>query len=145
MKPEPPKAPPYVLAFIEAVCPHAPALYAASFTEKTCLTDATDLIVSLRAKVEEMKIKIEMQQGLFNAAMDRCEKAEARVMELEPELQRRANQLGVACLKHDLTHSLACGHCLEQAREALRLVKGMHVAFKPHIDKAINDALAQKD
>ncbi len=38
---------------------------------------------------------------------------------LETELQRRAGQIGVACLKHDLTHSLACGHCLDEARAAL--------------------------
>jgi len=37
-----------------------------------------------------------------------------RIKELEAELQARANQLGVACLKHDLTHALACDHCLSE-------------------------------
>jgi hypothetical protein len=40
-----------------------------------------------------------------------------RVQRLEGELQIRAEQLGVACLKHDLTHALACGKCLEEARQ----------------------------
>lgn len=53
--PNPPKTPPYIIAFIEAVCPDAPALYAASFSEKTCLTDATDLIVSQRKRIAELE------------------------------------------------------------------------------------------
>lgn len=48
----------------------------------------TDTAVDLLVKIDELKTKIEMQQGLFNAAMDRCEKAEARVMELESERLR---------------------------------------------------------
>jgi len=43
-------------------------------------------ITALRARVEELKIKTGMQQGLFNAAMDRCDKAEAKVSELEAKL-----------------------------------------------------------
>lgn len=43
----------------------------------------------------------------------------ARIKELEAELQQRAGQIGVACLKHDLTHSLACGHCLAEAESRL--------------------------
>ena len=42
-----------------------------------------------------------------------------QVEQMKTELVRRANQVGVACLKHDLTHSLACGHCLEEARSSL--------------------------
>ena len=49
-----------------------------------------------------------------------------RVQELEESLKIRTKQIGVACLKHDLTHSLACGRCfaeqqalIEVAREAL--------------------------
>lgn len=38
---------------------------------------------------------------------------------LKNELAIRAKQIGVACLRHDLTHSLACGRCLEKAIEAL--------------------------
>ena len=56
---KPPKAPDYVLKFIEAVCPDAPALYAASFSEKTCLTDATDLIHQLRAKLQAAGSKVD--------------------------------------------------------------------------------------
>lgn len=36
---------------------------------------------------------------------------------LRRELEKRAKQLGVACDKHDLTHALACGRCLAEARE----------------------------
>ena len=31
----------------------------------------------------------------------------------------RAKQIGVACLKHDLTHSLECGRCYRDMKEAL--------------------------
>jgi hypothetical protein len=69
----PPKAPAYIIAFIEAVCPETPALYAASFSEKTCLTDATDLIVSLRARVAELEAQLVMADraiGDHNAPTD---------------------------------------------------------------------------
>lgn len=34
---------------------------------------------------------------------------------LRKELKKRAKQLGVACIEHDLTHALACGRCLAEA------------------------------
>ena len=37
------------------------------------------------------------------------------IRNLTAEIQKRASQIGVACIKHDLTHSLACGHCLADA------------------------------
>lgn len=52
--PKPPTAPRHVLAFIEAVCPDAPALYAASFSEKTCLQDATEIILRYRAALNRI-------------------------------------------------------------------------------------------
>jgi hypothetical protein len=36
---------------------------------------------------------------------------------LRKALEARNKQLGVACLKHDLTHSLACGHCFAELRK----------------------------
>jgi chromosome segregation ATPase len=39
---------------------------------------------------------------------------------LREELAKRAKQLGVACMTHDLTHSLACGHCHKELRELVR-------------------------
>ena len=39
-------------AFIKAVCPEAPELYAAAFTEKKCLNDATEVINAQRAALE---------------------------------------------------------------------------------------------
>lgn len=35
---------------------------------------------------------------------------------LREELKKRAKQLGIACTTHDLTHSLACGHCYAELR-----------------------------
>ncbi len=46
---------------------------------------------------------------LFRAAADELDR-------LRRELEKRAKQLGVACDKHDLTHALACGRCLADAR-----------------------------
>lgn len=59
-KPTPPKAPAYVIQFIEAVCPEAPALYAASFNEKTCLEDATAIITRYRAALVQI---VRWQEG----------------------------------------------------------------------------------
>ena len=53
--PKPPTAPGYVLAFIQAVCPDAPALYAASFSEKTCLQDATEIILRYREALDQVR------------------------------------------------------------------------------------------
>lgn len=39
-------------------------------------------------------------------------------------LATRTKQMGVACMEHDLTHSLACGHCYAEALEALRALVG---------------------
>ena len=39
-------------------------------------------------------------------------------------LATRTKQMGVACMEHDLTHSLACGHCYAEALEALRAFVG---------------------
>lgn len=46
-------------------------------------------------------------------------------------LKVRSKQIGVACLKHDLTHALACGHCyaqqdatIQQQREVMRMARG---------------------
>jgi NADP-dependent 3-hydroxy acid dehydrogenase YdfG len=41
------------------------------------------------------------------------------IRNLTSKLKERATQIGVACLKHDLTHSLACGHCLADAEQRL--------------------------
>ena len=35
----------------------------------------------------------------------------AKVKRLETELKQRSKQIGIACLKHDMTHSLCCGKC----------------------------------
>lgn len=45
---------------------------------------------------------------------------DAEIERLKQELKQRANQIGVACLKHDLTHSLACGRCLEDAKGLIK-------------------------
>jgi len=48
---------------------------------------------------------------------------EEAIEKLKEALRIRSKQIGVACLKHDLTHSLKCGHCykdLEQQNKRLR-------------------------
>ena len=39
-------------AFIRAVCPEAPELYAAASTQKKCLNDATEIITGYRKALE---------------------------------------------------------------------------------------------
>jgi hypothetical protein len=43
------------------------------------------------------------------------DEAAAAIVRLREELRIRAKQLGVACMKHDLIHTLACGACLHEA------------------------------
>ena len=42
-------------AFIRAVCPEAPELYAAAFTEKKCLNDATEIITRYRGALDQIE------------------------------------------------------------------------------------------
>lgn len=44
---------------------------------------------------------------------------EAELAATRKALEARTKQLGVACTRHDLHHTLACGHCLEEAERAL--------------------------
>lgn len=61
--------------------------------------------------------------GLCQEAADALEAADKRIAELEAELQKRAKQIGVACMTHDLTHSLACGRCLTEAERKLAVAR----------------------
>lgn len=60
---------------------------------------------------------------LCQEAADALESADKRIAELEAELQKRAKQIGVACMTHDLTHSLACGRCLTEAERKLAVAR----------------------
>jgi UTP:GlnB (protein PII) uridylyltransferase len=44
----------------------------------------------------------------------------SRLVEAQASLKERSTQVGVACSKHDLTHSLVCGHCHEDAVQVIR-------------------------
>ena len=57
------------------------------------------------------------------ASRNALEAADKRIAELEAELQKRAKQIGVACMTHDLTHSLACGRCLTEAERNLAVAR----------------------
>ncbi len=57
------------------------------------------------------------------ASRNALEAADKRIAELEAELQKRAKQIGVACMTHDLTHSLACGRCLTEAERKLAVAR----------------------
>lgn len=65
--------------------------------------------------------KHQMTKSELLEAHRRINVLESEKVALEKELQTRAKQIGVACLRHDLTHSLACGRCLNIAVEALRV------------------------
>jgi len=62
-------------------------------------------------------------ESYCNQAADALELADKRIAELEALLQQRAKQIGVACMKHDLTHSLACGRCLTEAERRLAVAR----------------------
>jgi len=73
-----------------------------------------------------------------------------RIAELEAALAQRSKQIGVACLKHDLVHSLVCGICFseltKQRDELLKVVEvareSCHVNFSGGF-VAIRDALKE--
>ena len=75
---------------------------------------------------------------------DALEAADKRIAELEAELQKRAKQIGVACMTHDLIHSLACGRCLTEAERKLDVArKAMTKAATLECNGVIRAALAQ--
>ena len=55
------------------------------FEGRTVAVIAPEHLEAMESKIEELKIKIGMQQGLFNAAMDRCEKAESKLLAYQGE------------------------------------------------------------
>lgn len=64
-------------------------------------------------------------------AITTLDEAAAALRELEQGLNERNKQLGVACDKHDLTHSLACGRCHAELRaENERLMRDLRAANK---------------
>jgi flagellar biosynthesis chaperone FliJ len=60
--------------------------------------------------INDYKSKIDKQA-------EQIKQLEQDLKEAKAELIKRNKQLGVACLEHDLVHSLCCGHCLEQAEK----------------------------
>ena len=60
------------------------------------------------------------------------------------ELERRAKQLGVACDKHDLTHALACGRCLDEARRELAEARELLREARGPVDSAARYAFGQR-
>jgi hypothetical protein len=67
--------------------------------------------------------------------------AERERDELREALAARRKQMGVACMKHDLTHSLACGRCYAELVDALQAVLTTHSA-EAEADMALQNAIA---
>ena len=55
---------------------------------------------------------------------------------LREELEKRAKQLGVACLEHDLTHSLACGRCLAAAEKRAEAAEAREAKLSDVVEAA---------
>ena len=53
----------------------------------------------------------------MRTAADTIERLTAELADYRKALEVRNKQLGVACMKHDLVHSLACGICLTETRD----------------------------
>lgn len=53
----------------------------------------------------------------LQAARTEIERLTAELADYRKALEVRNKQLGVACMKHDLVHSLACGICLTETRD----------------------------
>lgn len=76
----------------------------------------------LRTENAEQRRWFEGQREVVRLLKEENERLRAENATLREELRKRAKQIGVACMKHDLTHSLACGHCHEELRELVREV-----------------------
>ena len=56
-----------------------------------------------------------LREGLYGKYPAATVVLDMQVARLTAELNARAKQIGVACMKHDLIHALACGYCLREA------------------------------
>ncbi len=80
------------------------------------------------AEIDRLKQSIYRHEiGGSKLAVDNMN-LQAEIERLKEALQVRSKQIGVACLKHDLTHALACGHCHANAQaEIARLQRVVEV------------------
>ena len=67
---------------------------------------------------------------------------DAEIDELKDELKKRSKQIGVACLRHDLTHSLACGRCSELRDKEVQDLKAALCYALHQIEYYWNDPIA---
>lgn len=51
-------------AFIKAICPNAPELYKMASNEKTCLNDATSLLLRYRAALTTIKDALDAESAI---------------------------------------------------------------------------------
>mgnify|MGYP003479971943 CR=1 FL=1 len=97
--------------------------------------DAPEYTDALKAQVERLNAALQWEQNRserIGTHWDGChlaghqhyecllrenERLTAELADYRKALEVRNKQLGVACMKHDLVHSLACGICLTETRD----------------------------
>lgn len=97
--------------------------------------DAPEYTDVLKAQVERLNAALQWEQNRserIGTHWDGChlaghqhyecllrenERLTAELADYRKALEVRNKQLGVACMKHDLVHSLACGICLTETRD----------------------------
>lgn len=94
---------------------------------------------------EKPTMETDTEMVMCDCGVDYVPVALARALERERDeareaLAARTKQMGVACMKHDLTHALACGYCEKELREALREL----VRLKDLHDRIENFAFATR-
>ena len=72
-----------------------------------------------------------------------CALAASGMGALQDALKVRSKQIGVACMKHDLTHRLACGHCYKQLQDALEQVCEAATALADDFSEYYDDSEEQ--
>lgn len=96
---------------------------------------------------------IQFMADMYKALHDKNEELQAEAKRLKEALAVRSKQIGVACLKHDLTHALSCGHChaelsasADKMKEALEFYgnqqnwrSGEQVNYDEHFDTAMSN------
>ena len=68
------------------------------------------------ADAEPQPVRVFVTDRQQQEAANKLAAQQAEIERLTKELNARARQIGIACHKHDLTHSLECGACAREAR-----------------------------
>jgi len=90
--------------------------------QKDTIAKQAEEIEALKAEVERWESKDQTYANHIIKTNNKLKESEAEVERLKAELKTRAKQIGIACMEHDLTHSLACGRCYAESEAVVKVL-----------------------